>query len=88
MSPYPGHRTSAHACYTILVYPIDSANLAVCTCCTYLYLSQVVQLAFLVACMYTAIGVLRLGFIVRFLSHSVITGFTSGAAIIIGMSQV
>jgi sulfate transporter 4 len=48
----------------------------------------VVQLAFLVACMYTAIGVLRLGFIVRFLSHSVITGFTSGAAIIIGMSQV
>jgi hypothetical protein len=32
--------------------------------------------------------VLRLGFLVRFLSHSVITGFTSGAAIIIGMSQV
>jgi hypothetical protein len=38
--------------------------------------------------MYTGVGVLRLGFIVRFLSHSVITGFTSGAAIIIGMSQV
>jgi MFS superfamily sulfate permease-like transporter len=34
------------------------------------------------------VGLLRLGFMVRFLSHSVITGFTSGAAIIIGMSQV
>jgi MFS superfamily sulfate permease-like transporter len=41
-----------------------------------------------VACMYTGVGVLRLGFMVRFLSHSVITGFTSGAAVIIGMSQV
>jgi MFS superfamily sulfate permease-like transporter len=49
---------------------------------------QVIQLAFLVACLYTGVGVLRLGFVVRFLSHSVITGFTSGAAIIIGMSQV
>jgi hypothetical protein len=38
----------------------------------------VIQLAFLVACMYTGVGVLRLGFMVRFLSHSVITGFTSG----------
>jgi MFS superfamily sulfate permease-like transporter len=38
--------------------------------------------------MYTGVGLLRLGFMVRFLSHSVITGFTSGAAIIIGMSQV
>eukprot|EP00775_Hariotina_reticulata_P008330 gene8330-8515_t len=49
---------------------------------------KVIQLAFLVACMYTGVGVLRLGFVVRFLSHSVITGFTSGAAIIIGLSQV
>jgi MFS superfamily sulfate permease-like transporter len=49
---------------------------------------QVIELAFIVACMYTGVGVLRLGFLVRFLSHSVITGFTSGAAIIIGMSQV
>ena len=49
---------------------------------------QVIQLAFIVACLYTGVGVLRLGFMVRFLSHSVITGFTSGAAIIIGMSQV
>jgi hypothetical protein len=49
---------------------------------------QVIQLAFLVACLYTGVGVLRLGFLVRFLSHSVITGFTSGAAITIALSQV
>ena len=39
---------------------------------------QVIQLCFIVACMYTGVGLLRLGFMVRFLSHSVITGFTSG----------
>jgi MFS superfamily sulfate permease-like transporter len=30
----------------------------------------------------------RLGFVVNFLSHSVISGFTSGAAITIGLSQL
>jgi MFS superfamily sulfate permease-like transporter len=43
------------------------------------WFAQVIQVAFLVACMYTGVGLLRLGFMVRFLSHSVITGFTSGA---------
>ena len=33
-------------------------------------------------------GLLQLGFIVAFLSHPVISGFTSGAAITIGLSQV
>jgi SulP family sulfate permease len=33
-------------------------------------------------------GVLRLGFLVNFLSHPVISGFTSAAAITIGLSQV
>lgn len=47
-----------------------------------------IQLAFLVACLYTGVGVLRLGFVTNFLSHSVISGFTSGAAITIGLSQV
>ncbi|KAF8066266.1 SULTR2 [Scenedesmus sp. PABB004] len=47
-----------------------------------------IQLSFLVACMYTAVGVLNLGFLTNFLSHSVIGGFTSGAAVIIGMSQL
>ena len=53
-----------------------------------LYNAKVIQLAFLVACLYTGVGLLRLGFLVRFLSHSVVTGFTSGASIIIAMSQV
>jgi hypothetical protein len=53
-----------------------------------LYNLKVTQLAFIVACMYTAVGVLRLGFLTNFLSHSVIGGFTSGAAVIIGLSQV
>ena len=38
--------------------------------------------------MYTGVGVLRLGYLANFLSHSVISGFTSGAAIIIGLSQL
>jgi sulfate transporter 4 len=52
------------------------------------YNLKVIQLAFLVACLYTGVGVLRLGWLINFLSHSVITGFTSGAAIIIALSQV
>jgi hypothetical protein len=52
------------------------------------YNKNVIQLAFLVACLYTAIGVLRLGFLIRFLSHAVITGFTSGAALVIAAGQV
>ncbi|MEW5297662.1 MAG: hypothetical protein WDW36_000857 [Sanguina aurantia] len=51
------------------------------------YNHKAIQLAFLVSVMYTIIGVLRLGFLTNFLSHSVIGGFTSGAAIIIGLSQ-
>nr|AWG96598.2 putative H+/sulfate transporter [Scenedesmus acutus] len=51
------------------------------------YNRSVTQLAFLVSILYTGIGVLRLGFLIRFLSHPVTTGFTSGAAVIIGMSQ-
>ena len=52
------------------------------------YNTKVIQLAFLVACLYTGVGVLRFGWLIQFLSHSVITGFTSGAAIIIALSQV
>jgi sulfate transporter 4 len=38
--------------------------------------------------LYTAVGLLRLGWLTNFLSHSVVSGFTTGAAVIIGMSQV
>merc|ERR1719472_462497 len=50
------------------------------------------EMAFLVS---LAVGVmqfvgslLKLGFLVSFLGHPVISGFTSGAAIIIGLSQL
>lgn len=46
------------------------------------YRDTVIQLAFLVAVLYTFVGVLRLGFLIRFLSHPVITGESSMAATI------
>jgi sulfate permease, SulP family len=52
------------------------------------YLYFTLTLAFLVGLIQFGMGALRLGFIVNFLSHPVINGFTSAAAIIIGLSQV
>ena len=47
-----------------------------------------IQVAFLAGIMYTGVALLRLGWIIRFLSHSVISGFMSGAAITIALGQV
>jgi len=44
--------------------------------------------SFLVGLFQLAGGFLRLGFLVSFLAHPVISGFTSAAAIVIGLSQV
>ncbi|EOZ98351.1 Sulfate permease [Indibacter alkaliphilus LW1] len=52
------------------------------------YLIYALSLAFLVGLIQFGMGILRLGFVVNFLSHPVINGFTSAAAIIIGLSQV
>ncbi|CAJ1945510.1 unnamed protein product [Cylindrotheca closterium] len=46
------------------------------------------QVSFLVGIAYLIMGVLRLGFVTIFLSHAVVSGFTTGAAVIIGMSQL
>lgn len=46
------------------------------------------QVTLLVGLLYLGIGILRLGFFANFLSHSVISGFTTGAAVIIGLSQL
>lgn len=46
------------------------------------------QVAFLAGCLYTFVGVFRLGWLTNFLSHSVIAGFMSGASVIIALSQV
>lgn len=52
------------------------------------YLYFTLTLAFLVGLIQFGMGIFRLGFIVNFLSHPVINGFTSAAAIIIGLSQI
>lgn len=52
------------------------------------YISLAVLLAVLVGLIQFVLGVLRLGFLVNFLSHPVISGFTSAAALIIGLSQL
>ncbi|UJP64536.1 SulP family inorganic anion transporter [Mongoliitalea daihaiensis] len=52
------------------------------------YLMLALSLAFLVGVIQFGMGVLKLGFVVNFLSHPVINGFTSAAAIIIGLSQI
>lgn len=46
-----------------------------------------VTLTFLVGVLQLAFGVLRLGSIVNFVSHDVLVGFTSGAGVIIAVSQ-
>ncbi|MGJ3237970.1 MAG: SulP family inorganic anion transporter [Anaerolineae bacterium] len=51
------------------------------------YVLFTVTLAFLIGVMQVGMGVLRLGFIVNFLSHPVLSGFTTAAALVIGFSQ-
>lgn len=52
------------------------------------YLIYAFTLAFMVGLLQFGMGLLRLGFVVNYLSHPVISGFTSAAAIIIGLSQI
>ena len=52
------------------------------------YLLFTLTLAFLVGLIQFGMGLFRFGFVVNFLSHPVINGFTSAAAIIIGLSQI
>ena len=52
------------------------------------YITLAILLAFMIGVIQFGMGILRLGFLVNFLSHPVITGFTSAAAIIIGLSQL
>jgi len=52
------------------------------------YIFYAILLAFLVGAIQFLLGVFRLGFLVNFLSHPVISGFTSAAALIIGLSQL
>ena len=51
------------------------------------YISMAVFLAFFMGVIQLLLGILRMGFLVQLLSKPVINGFTSAAAIVIGMSQ-
>lgn len=52
------------------------------------YINLAILLAFMVGCIHIIMSLLRLGLLVNFLSHPVISGFTSAAAIIISISQL
>ncbi len=52
------------------------------------YITYAITLALLVGAIQFLLGVFRLGFLVNFLSHPVVSGFTSAAALIIGLSQL
>jgi len=52
------------------------------------YLSLAATLALLVGVVQLGLGLLRGGVVVNFLSHAVVGGFTSAAAIVIGLSQL
>ncbi len=52
------------------------------------FVSLVLTLTLLVGVIQLALGLLRLGALVNFVSHTVVVGFTSGAAVLIAISQV
>ncbi len=52
------------------------------------YMQYALVIALQVAIIQVLMGALRVGFLVNFLSHPVLSGFTSAAAIIIGFSQL
>ncbi|OIS95701.1 PREDICTED: low affinity sulfate transporter 3-like [Nicotiana attenuata] len=52
------------------------------------YTSLVFTVTFFAGTFQTAFGLLRLGFLVDFLSHAAIVGFMGGAAIVIGLQQL
>lgn len=52
------------------------------------YINAAITIAFLGGICQVALGCLRMGFVVNLMSHCVISGFTSAAAVLIGMSQL
>lgn len=52
------------------------------------YITLAILLAFMMGMVQLVLGLLRMGFLVNFLSRPVISGFTSAAALIIGLNQL
>lgn len=79
----------------LAVGPVAMISLLVFTSCSALaapgspeFIASVLLLAFMVGVLQLAAGMVRLGFLINFFSHAVISGFTSAAAIIIIFSQM
>jgi SulP family sulfate permease len=79
----------------LAVGPVAMVSLLVATALTPIaeagsaeYVGYAVLLSLLVGALQAGMGVLRAGFLVNFLSHPVVSGFTSAAALIIGLSQL
>lgn len=53
-----------------------------------LYVTMALLLTLMVGAIQLALGLARFGFLTNFLSHPVLSGFTSAAALIIGLSQL
>ena len=51
------------------------------------YVALAITLAFMVGCLQLIMGLARLGVLVNFISHSVVVGFTAGAACLIAAKQ-
>merc|ERR550519_398688 len=66
----------------------DCANKLPHECCAEDYQKLVFTCSLLVGLINIVGGLMNLGFLVNFLAHPVVSGFTSGAAIIIGLSQI
>ncbi len=78
----------------LAVGPVAMVSLLVATALGGLELTSVAQyvqmaliLALLVGIIQLTMGIFRIGFLVNFLSHPVLSGFTSAVAIVIGLSQ-
>ncbi len=52
------------------------------------YIEMVLAITFLAGLFQFSLGIARLGALVNFVSHSVVVGFTAGAALLIGTSQL
>ncbi|XP_054787738.1 sulfate transporter 4.1, chloroplastic-like isoform X2 [Prosopis cineraria] len=70
-----------------LVSLLVSNVLSSITSSSELYTELAILLAFMVGILECIMGLLRLGWLIRFISHSVISGFTTASAIVIGLSQ-
>ncbi|MBE9140333.1 solute carrier family 26 protein [Nodosilinea sp. LEGE 07088] len=80
---------------TLSVGPVATVSLLVATGVGKLaqpgsadYIAYALALALLVGLIQVGMGIVRLGFLANYLSHAVISGFTSAAALIIGFGQL